>query len=257
MASMVCTDCVYWFFYEPMNAIIIGLAIAVAFFCFIMLKWGNAGQRTKIYLIYAHIFAVIFPFVYYAFNSTCAISSSFFFCKNAQQLIYIIVLTLFSSIIIGYLLAPKLLHLNRSREVHHPFLSKFIQEISNKHEIKKPALHIVDSAKPFAFSISTIKAHIFVSIGLTELLSRKEIEAVLLHELGHIKNKTSFLKFSSLLHKIVSPFSHFTSLNKEFYMEERKADEFAVSAHGTDKYLKSAKRKVEVFECDKSTGYHD
>ena len=250
MASMVCTDCVYSFFYEPKNAIIIGLAIAIAVFCFIMLKWGNAGQRTKIYLIYAHIFAIIFPFVYYAFNSTCAVSSSFFLCKNAQQLIYIIVLTLFSSITIGYLLAPKLLHLNKSKEVRHPLLSRFIEDISDKYKIRKPSLHLVDSAKPFAFSISALRAHIFVSIGLTELLSRKEIEAVLLHELGHIKNKTSFLKFSSLLHKVISPFSHFTSLNNEFNMEEKKADEFAVSAQGTDRFLRSAKRKVEGFEGD-------
>lgn len=247
---MVCTDCVYSFFYEPKNAMVIGLAIAIAVLCFIMLKWGNAGQRARIYLIYAHIFAIIFPFVYYAFNSTCAASSSFFFCKNAQQLIYIMVLTLFSSIIIGYLLAPKLLHLSRSKEVHHPFLSEFIEDISKRYKIKKSTLHIVDSAKPFAFSISTIRAYIFVSIGLNELLSKREIEAVLLHELGHIKNRTSFLKFSSLLHRIISPFAHFTGLNKELGMEERKADEFAASVQGTDKYLKSAKIKVEEFEGD-------
>jgi len=248
MASMVCTDCVYSFVYEPKNALIIASAIAVALFCFIMLKWGKASQRTKIYLIYAHIFAIIFPFVYYAFNSTCAASSSFFFCKNAQQFIYIIILTLLSSITIGYLLTPKLLHLSKSKEVRHPFLSRFIENISKKYDIKKSSLHLVDSAKPFAFSISTIKAHIFISIGLAELLTRKEMESVLLHELGHIKNRTSFLKFSSLLHKAISPFSHFATLNKELGMEEKKADDFAVSAQGTGRFLKSAKRKVEVFE---------
>lgn len=245
---MVCSDCLTAFFYEPAKVMIASFSLLVSIACFFLIRRQDIPQKTKIFLIYGNIFTFIFPVAYYTFNSSCMFYSGFFLCKNLQSIVYLAIIALMSSVLLGYLFAPKIIEYgNKTKTVSHPFLSKFVEEIRDKHGIRKIVLHIVDSAKPFAYSISTFKPHIFISIGLTELLSKKEIEAVLLHEIGHIKNRTSFLKFSALLHRIVSPFSHFTNFSRELDEEEKKADEFAVSEHGTAKHIGSAKSKIEKF----------
>jgi beta-lactamase regulating signal transducer with metallopeptidase domain len=110
--------------------------------------------------------------------------------------------------------------------------------------IKSPKIYLVDKAEPVAFSFSNISPRIFITVGLTELLKPKELQAVLLHELGHIKHKSSFLKFTSALLRLFMPLSSFHSLHPELQREEKEADKVAVSIQGTDRYLLSAKEKI-------------
>ncbi|MBI2661021.1 M48 family metalloprotease [Candidatus Woesearchaeota archaeon] len=246
---MACNDCLFAFFYEPSKVWLAGISLVLSVVFFLLLRRQGTSQKAKILLVYLHIFTLLFPFVYYAFNSTCAISSAFFLCRDVQQIMMIIMVTMISSVIIGYLLVPKMLELSsRSREANGHWLRDFVDSTSGKFGLREPKLHIVDTAKPIAYSIYTLRPHIYISIGMAELLTRKEIEAVVLHEFGHIKNRTSFLKFSALLHRIMSPFSYFTSFRIELGAEEIMADRFAINSQGTDRHIKSAKRKIGAFD---------
>src|SRR3989344_3272923 len=121
---------------------------------------------------------------------------------------------------------------------------KFIQKYSKKLNIKNPKTYVIDKVEPIAFSLSYISPKIFVSVGVLEILNKKEIEAVLLHELAHIKQKSSILKISNLLTKILIPFSNFYNIKEELQQEEIKADDFTVKIQNTSKNLKSAKNKI-------------
>ena len=83
---------------------------------------------------------------------------------------------------------------------------------------------------------------------MTEILSKKELQAVLLHELAHIKEKSSALKVSSTIMNIFSPFSRLAGFGNNITKEEHKADSFVVKTQKTSKYLQAAKSKIGEFE---------
>ena len=74
------------------------------------------------------------------------------------------------------------------------------------------------------------------------------MQAVLLHELYHIKNKSSIWKFSLNQIKRFSPLSYFSSIRKSINNEERDADLFAIKVQGTKRFLQSAKKKINQFD---------
>ena len=245
---MVCTDCAFAFFQDPFKVSVAIVSFAAAILFFVMLRNAEIGSRRKAALIYAHAFALVFPFVFYAYNSSCLMSSGFFLCRNLTQFFNIFLTTFVGALFVGYLLTPKMLQIG-ARAIKHESneLEQLLNESSGQSGIGSVKLHIVDDAKPTAYSISRPSKHIFLSVGLTELLTRKETEAVLLHELGHIRHNSSALKFSAFINRLISPFSHFSNLKMDFANEELMADNFASSAQGTEKYLKSAKSKIDSY----------
>lgn len=73
----------------------------------------------------------------------------------------------------------------------NPFLEKTVERLAKKAEIPKPKLGIVESSTPnaFVFGLSQEGSTLVVHRGLLKQLSKIEIEAVIGHELGHIKNR--------------------------------------------------------------------
>src|SRR3989449_3075120 len=57
--------------------------------------------------------------------------------------------------------------------------------------VPRPRIWIVDDPDPNAFATGTdpLHSHIAVTRGLVELCSREELQAVVGHELGHVKNR--------------------------------------------------------------------
>ena len=102
----------------------------------------------------------------------------------------------------------------------------------------------MDKAKPIACSFKSFRSAIFVSVGMLDILSKKEIQAVLLHELAHIKQRSSVLKFSSFLMNVLSPLSLLARFHHDTSKEEREADKFAIRVQRTSKYINSAKKKI-------------
>ena len=97
----------------------------------------------------------------------------------------------------GYSTGPeKVLWATGAREVVTPAtdqekqLVNVVEEMSIAAGIPKPRIWIVDDAGPNAFAtgIDPQHAHIAVTQGLLDLMSRDELQGVVAHELGHIKN---------------------------------------------------------------------
>ena len=66
-------------------------------------------------------------------------------------------------------------------------LLKFIDRVCNQEKIKRPTIGLIEDGSPqaFTYGYSPSSARIVLSRGLMDLLTEKEVEAVVAHEIGH------------------------------------------------------------------------
>lgn len=82
------------------------------------------------------------------------------------------------------------------------FLEETVARLAKKAEITMPKLGIVEDSTPnaFVFGLTQAGATLSVHRGLLEHLNKVEIEAVLAHEIGHIKNRDCmYMTFLSVI----------------------------------------------------------
>lgn len=222
-----------------LNILIISLVLSLTFFV-LFKKLENI--RNKILFLYAHIAFLFLPFITSVFLLNCTMP-----VLRCSTKIVILGTSggLLTAMVLGFLILPYIYGwANKSTAFKSPHIRNFLKEYCKKLSIKEPRVYTIDDAKPMAYSISNIKPAIFLSVGLCELLTKKELESVILHELYHIKNNASLFKFSMNLLGVLSPLSTFITSNKSLAKEEAKADTFAIKLQRTTKYLSSAKTKV-------------
>jgi len=234
------------FFTNPVKLTIFLASFMLALMVFVKIR-KTENIKHKILLTYLHLFLLFFPLVFFAFNLSCdmgLLNGFIYHCGIAltKIAIYGITASIILVMVLGYFVIPGV-YKKRSREIRGNAINTTIKKYAKKLKISLPRLYLLNLAKPVAFSTKNM---IFLSAGLTSLLTKKELEAVLLHELSHIKNRSSVLKLSRLLLKF-SPFSNFITLNKELSNEEIKADATVIRIQGTKKYLNSAKLKVSKY----------
>ncbi len=88
-----------------------------------------------------------------------------------------------------------LLQMAGAREIQkhdHPQLFNIVEEMTIAARLPKmPRVFIVDDPAPNAFAVGRDpdKAAVAVTIGLLRLMSRDELQGVVAHEIGHIKNR--------------------------------------------------------------------
>ena len=72
----------------------------------------------------------------------------------------------------------------------HPQLFNVVEEISIAAGLPMPNVYIMDEAAPNAFATGTSpeNASVAVTTGLLEKLNRDELQGVIAHEIGHIRN---------------------------------------------------------------------
>ncbi len=90
------------------------------------------------------------------------------------------------------------LSMNSAVEVNeedYPQLFSITRKLINRANLPQPKLYITPEAIPNAFATGRDAYHssIAVTKGLLEFLTPEELEAVIAHELGHIKNKDVFI----------------------------------------------------------------
>jgi len=96
---------------------------------------------------------------------------------------------------VSYFYSDKImLKMYGAREVSEheaPELHSIVDELVVKAGIPKPKVAIVESSTPNAFATgrNPEKAVVAVTTGILGLLSRDELEGVIAHELGHVKNR--------------------------------------------------------------------
>jgi len=189
------------------------------------------------YLVYAHLVFLISPVLLWAKSATCQSflrRMLFGMCsmQTAELIMYLIPLAIIISFVTGYFVMPVVYKIRMNAKYFRNF--------------KNVPVYLIDSAKPLAFAI---RNKIFISVGMYELLTKKEIESVLLHELCHVKSKSSWQRFADSFIKIWSPFSYFSLIDSESKInkDEMRADAYAIKMQKTSRYINSARNKLEIY----------
>ncbi len=226
-----------------------GGSFSMAIATILLLKNLNLSTKYKLGLIYSHLIFLFFPFVLTTTSVACGVACMPCASNIASLTALALPTTLLFSAIAGFFIIPGFYMLfNRKMEAENYHIVKFVKKYARKMKLKIPKIYIVDNASPIAFSFKSFKSMIFLSAGLVDLLNKKEMEAVLLHELGHIKRRASVLTMSISLLRFFSPLSLIARFHHDSGEEELYADKFARKAQKTNKYVKSAKAKIDKFE---------
>ena len=97
-------------------------------------------------------------------------------------------------VFIQYMIGPKMvetmMHVNYVSEQEVPNLHAMVEDLAMKAGIKKPKVGIAEINVPnaFAFGRSKGDARICVTRGILKLLDKEELEAVLGHEMSHVRH---------------------------------------------------------------------
>lgn len=215
--------------------------IFLSLLIYIFFRRANNIKR-KVTLLYSHIFFLFFPFIASALLWNCSMPA---YSCSPKLLIYLVSGGTGATLLLSFIALPYLYNwASKSQEIKNGNAKEFVREQSKALGIREPKLYATHEIIPRAYSITNIRPSIFLSVGLYELLDKKELEAVLLHELYHIRKKTSFWKFSVNILKTFYPLASFITINESMSQEEKEADYFAVSIQGTKRFLKTAKHKM-------------
>lgn len=248
----MCTECTLAFFLSPLKASIVALSFTIAIAALVALRrLKAAGTRQRLTLLYVHVFAFVFPFLFYLFFRGC--NSYFSGCDKVKAVVVMLGLTASIATILALAVAPFILvkgYAQRSVLVGSShWTARFANMQSRRLMLRAPKVFVIDSAAPVAFSFSFLQPRIFLSVGLFEILGRKELEAIILHELAHVKSRATYVKLSAHWARLLSPFSVLADFlgTGGVGAEEASADDFAASAQGTSLFLNSAKRKITLY----------
>jgi Zn-dependent protease with chaperone function len=233
----VLTTCLEAFMGDPLGTfsiVLVGTLTLISTY-FIVKK---RSVRSKIRWSYPLVFSLLFLLTYYAFSMMC--HQALPLCAE-HAIMYSIPAGLIGAILFGYVIIP------------HAYKAwtrmRFSEKISRELPEYAP-VYIADKGKPFAFSYGGFRKWIVVSQGMIDILTKRELQAVLLHEYGHLVNNSSFYKSSNWIYSKIPVLHAFLDGKALEDEEEREADMFAIKTQGTSRYLNSAKRKiVAYFNC--------
>lgn len=105
---------------------------------------------------------------------------------------------------------------------------------------------VINSSKPFAFCFGIINPKIYVSNKLIQILSKRELKSVLLHESHHLKkHDTTTLLFATVFESLTPYFPFIKDMVRHYRIErELMADQFAILESGGDKDLINVLKKL-------------
>lgn len=94
-----------------------------------------------------------------------------------------------------------------------PELHQLVERLAHQADVPKPEIAIVDAAMPNSFVVgrSTHSVTLYLTQGLLDALERDELEAVIAHELAHVKNRDAMvLTVASFLATVSSLIGHWS-----------------------------------------------
>ena len=185
------------------------------------------------------------------FLVTCRVIASSFFSTGAHYvgfLLTAIVLT----ITLGFFLKTLFSYIKTKRKLGNLLqkqifsLPKKLKIILERNGIQKDLIIIVKNSEDYAFTIDWFSPKIVLSFGLLNRLSNRQLEAVVLHEYYHSKNKHPLLLITS---EILSSSLILLPILKELTKKmrivlEEEADGFVFGQQRTTKYLNLALETV-------------
>lgn len=139
--------------------------------------------KLRMYLLLGILFGIIYAIMVWAGNSL-GIGNFYFYLILSMILMFI-----------QYMVGPKLvewsMRVKYIKTGENPKLEKIIHRLAEKAKIPTPRIGIAEIAIPnaFAFGRGIKDGRICVTKGIMNLLNDEELEAVLGHEMSHLKNK--------------------------------------------------------------------
>jgi len=227
------------------KVLLTGISLALAVFFLLMIS-RTKSTKTKVGMIYGHLIMLSFPFVLFTTNFACGAACMSCYSDTMAMVSYALPSAVAVGTLAGFVVIPSFYMFSSRHQSRNRELVAFVRKYSRLMKIRAPKLYIIDKAKPIAFSFKSFKSAVFVSVGMLDILSKKETQAVILHEMAHIRQKSSVMKFSSSLLKL-SPLSVLARFHHDTGKEEEEADSFAIRMQGTSKHIISAKRKIGMY----------
>src|SRR3989338_2691953 len=215
-------------------------ALSFATIFLIAIKKMNLSTKAKVGMIYGHLIMLSFPFVLFTTNFACGAACMSCYTDTAAMVGYALPSAIAIGTLAGFVVIPSFYMFSTKRQSKNKEMIGFVKKYSRLMRIRAPKIYVLDKAKPVAFSFKSFRSAIFISVGMLDILSKKELQAVLLHELGHLKQKSSVMKFSSTLFRL-SPLSLLARFHHDTGKEEADADSFAIRMQGTARFINSAK----------------
>lgn len=80
-------------------------------------------------------------------------------------------------------------------ETEAPELFKVVRDLAHKAQLPMPRVYVIEQAAPNAFATGRDPEHAVVAVtaGILEVVSERELRAVLAHELGHVGNRDTLV----------------------------------------------------------------
>jgi heat shock protein HtpX len=94
----------------------------------------------------------------------------------------------------------------------NPGLYDIVERIAAKAQIPVPKIYMIPTESPNAFATGRDPAHSAVAVteGIMQILSSSEMEAVLSHELGHVKNRDVLIStIAAVMASVVTMIAHY------------------------------------------------
>lgn len=214
---------------------------------------GFAGILT--FLIVSHFFVV---FKYFQL----LIHHSIYYCQEMVKALSLGIPGDLGKVAFGLLVLASLFTLIRLLGTIYKIYSfkktlsktKVRKEIGLTHLLEKLDLRekvkIFNQKKPQAFCFGVLSSRIYISTGLLNLMSKKELEVILKHEKYHLENRDAFTMLLATLVESLFPFFPILSDFIKIYRTDRevKADQFATYKTADKKSLSSVLKKLLNYE---------
>lgn len=115
-------------------------------------------------------------------------------------------------------------------EAEAPELYEIVRELATEAKAPMPRIHVSEMAQPNAFATGRNPQHAAVSVtrGILDILDRRELRAVLAHELSHVMNRDILV--STIAASIASAFTYLAYM--AFFLGGSDDDESPLGAIG-------------------------
>ena len=150
--------------------------------------------------------------------------------------------------VFGRRIAMRSFHVVMMGQEEYVLVQEKVKAIAQKMSISSPKVGLIDDLRPNAFTLGYGRGTVLVfSLGILKILDTEELEAVVSHELSHIKARDYFFKSISCSLNLLSFFNPLSYFASSYAQQEREflADEKGATLLRKPELMASVLTKIE------------